>query len=183
MFVSLKKTKNKKKGEKKMTNWKATGISIGLLMAIVGSVMFVADIGIGQSYEVISADDGGGVTANSSVTAATFAGIGQTVNVTTAGNVGVTDRIVVACMFLTVATGLGLVSARGAGKSKAERTILQFYPLIGMAVGLTVFATQVQNILMGDFDWTVGNDAYNGMLLAVSGWTISGVLRLLNTTR
>jgi len=159
-----------------LTNWKATGISIGLLMAIVGSVMFVADIGIGQSYDIISADDG-------NVTTASYAGIGQTVNATTVGDVGITDRIVVSCMFLSVATGLGLVGARGSGKSKAERLILQYFPLLGMAVGLTVFATQVQNILMGDFDWTTGNDAYNAMLLAVSGWTISGVLRLLNTTR
>jgi len=166
-----------------MANWKTTGINIGLIMAIVGSIMFVADVGISQSYDVISADDGNGVTNASNVTVATFAAIGQTVNATTAGNVDITDRIVVACMFLTVATGLGLVGARGSGKSRAERLILQYYPLLGMAVGLTVFATQVQNIFMGEFDWSVGNDAYNSMLLAVSGWTLSGVLRLLNTSR
>ena len=166
-----------------MANWKTTGINIGLIMAIVGSIMFVADIGLEQSWEVVSADDGGGVTANSNVTADTFAGIGQTVNATTAGNVDITDRIVVACMFLTVATGLGVVGSRGSGKSRAERLILQYYPLLGMAVGLTVFMTQVQEIFTGEFNWSVGNDAFNSLLLAVSGWTLSGVLRLMNTTR
>lgn len=155
-----------------MANWKTTGVNIGLLLAIIGSVMFVADVGIGQSYDIISADDG-------NVTADSYAAIGQTVNLTTAGDIGLTDRVVVGCMFLTVITGVVGVSA-SRKDPKAMKLILTWFPLLGMAVGLTVFTDQITDILSGNYDFTVGNDALNAMYLAVSGWTISGVLRLVN---
>ena len=153
-------------------NWMTAAVNLGLLLAVIGSVMFVADTGVTQSWEVISGDDG-------NVTNETYAALGQTVNATTAGDVDITDRIVVGAIAMTILTGIGAIGY-SRKDPEAMRLIYQYYPLIGMAVGLTVFSTEVFDMLQGEYDFATHSDGQNAIHMAVTGWVLSGVGRLVN---
>jgi len=153
-------------------NWLTAAVNLGLLLAVIGSVMFVADTGITQSWEVISGDDG-------NVTNETYLALGQTVNATTAGDVDITDRIVVGAIAMTILTGIGAIGY-SRKDPEAMRLVYAYYPLIGMAVGLTVFSAEVFDMLQGEYTFSAYSEGQNAVHMAVTGWVLSGAGRLLN---
>jgi hypothetical protein len=119
--------------------------------------MFMLDVGVGETWNIIAGND----VAQS--TAASFT-----------GGIDMVDRVVVALMAATIATGVGLIGISRRNPA-AVNQVLSYAPWLGLAIGLTSFSTEVMDVLAGDFDWASASDAYAGQVLAVTGWVMSGV--------
>mgnify|MGYP003683725319 CR=1 FL=1 len=119
--------------------------------------MFMLDVGIGETWNIIAGND----VAQS--TAASFT-----------GGIDMVDRVVVALMAATIATGVGLIGISRRNPA-AVNQVLSYAPWLGLAIGLTSFSTEVMDVIAGDFDWASASDAYAGQVLAVTGWVMSGV--------
>lgn len=88
------------------------------------------------------------------------------------------DRVTVALMGATIASSIGLISI-SRSNPQAVNTVLRYAPWLGLAVGLSQFSTEVVDIITGEFDFSTASDATAGMLLAVTGWVMSGATSLL----
>lgn len=119
--------------------------------------MFMLDVGVGETWNIIAGSD---VTQE---TAAAFT-----------GGIDMVDRVVVALMAATIATGVGLIGISRRNPT-AVNQVLSYAPWLGLAIGLTSFSTEVMDVIGGDFDWDSASDAYAGQVLAVTGWVMSGV--------
>ena len=115
------------------------------------------DVGVGETWNIVAGND----VAQS--TAASFT-----------GGIDMVDRVVVALMAATIATGVGLIGI-SRNNPAAVNQVLSYAPWLGLAIGLTSFSTEVMDVIAGDFDWASASDAYAGQVLAVTGWVMSGV--------
>lgn len=154
-----------------MTTLTRQAINLGLLCAVLGSIMFIGfEVGLEQSWEVVSSDD-------TNVTADTYGALGQD----PAGSPEVTfiDRLVVIAMATTALTALGVL---GISRSNPEilNTFLRYYPLLGLVIGVTSFGDECMDIITQDFDWDANPDGYGAMILAIFGWVVSGLGNLMN---
>ena len=156
-----------------MTNWMTTFTNLGIVLAVLGSVMFVADVGVGQTYEVITADDG-------NVTADTFTAFGQANCGQVGANceVGFIDRVTTAAIALTILTGLGVLTV-GRNNPAILNQVLRYYPLLGLAIGITEFGSEVMDMITSEYDWDAHSAGQNAVHMAAAGWVISGLAKLL----
>ena len=158
-----------------MTNWMTAAVNLGVLLAVIGSVMFVADIGANQTWEVISGDDG-------NVSHATYLALGQTDNATDPGDVDVIDRLVVGTIALTILTGFGVLGY-SSRDPKAMKLVLQYYPLLGLTIGLAEFGSEMSDMFQGEYDFSTHSDGQNALHIAVAGWIMSGIAKLIPKRR
>lgn len=140
-----------------MTTLQTAAKQLGIILALVGSAMFMLDIGIGESWNIVAGND---LTQE---TQASFTSAIDTV-----------DRVVVALMMATIASGIGLIGI-SRNNPQAVNQVLRYAPWLGLAVGLTSFSTEVMDVIAGDFDFATASDAYAGQVLACTGWVLSGV--------
>ena len=98
------------------------------------------------------------------------------------GTPDMVDRVTVALMGATIASSIGLISISRSNPD-AVNTVLRYAPWLGLAVGLTQFSTEVVDIISGEFDFSAVGDATAGMLLAVTGWVMSGATSLLGNRK
>ena len=144
-----------------MTTLTTAAKQLGIILALVGSAMFMLDIGIGETWNIIS---GGAVTQD---TAGAFT-----------GGIDMVDRVTVSLMAATIATGIGLIGV-SRNNPQAVNQVLNYAPWLGLAVGLGYFSTEVMSVIDGTFDWATASDAYAGQVLAATGWVMSGVASFL----
>ena len=144
-----------------MATLKNAAAQLGIILALVGSAMFALDVGLSETWNIIA---GNTVTQD---TQSVFQGAPDMV-----------DRITVALMGATLASSVGLITI-SRSNPQAVNTVLRYAPWLGLAVGLTQFSTEVVDIITGEFDFSTASDATAGMLLAVTGWVMSGATSLL----
>ena len=145
-----------------MATIKTAAKQLGAILAIVGSLMFCFDVGISETWNVITGD-----TLDASTTAV-FGGAPDLV-----------DRATVFLMAATVAGGLGLIGV-SRQNPKMFNQILTYAPWLGLAIGLTTYSSSIVDVISGEFDFSTVSDAYGGMILAATGWVMAGVSNLLN---
>jgi branched-subunit amino acid permease len=156
-----------------MTQLKTAAKQLGMILALVGSLMFVAEMGIGTTWDLIMGNDTasgnklGGASHSQEVTDV----FGQSVDFV--------ERTTVFLMAATLATSIGLI---GISRNNPElvNSVLRYAPWLGLAVGITTFSTEIGDIIAGDFDFDAVADGYAAMVVAATGWVISGVANLLN---
>ena len=148
-----------------MTTLKTAAAQLGIILALIGSAMFALDVGLSEMWNIVA----GNQVAND--TAAIFSGSPDMV-----------DRVTVALMGATIASSIGLISISRSNPD-AVNTVLRYAPWLGLAVGLTQFSTEVVDIISGEFDFSAVGDATAGMLLAVTGWVMSGATSLLGNRK
>lgn len=144
-----------------MTTLKTAAAQLGIILALVGSAMFALDVGLSEMWNIIAGNQ------VSTSTQQIFSGAPDMV-----------DRVTVALMGATIASSIGLISI-SRSNPQAVNTVLRYAPWLGLAVGLSQFSTEVVDIITGEFDFSTASDATAGMLLAVTGWVMSGATSLL----
>lgn len=145
-----------------MTTIKNAATQLGIILALLGSLVFAVEVGVGQTIDIIVGND---VDAD---TASHFT-----------GGIDFIDRTTVFLMAATIAVGLGLVGISRSNPD-AVNQILRYAPWLGMAIGLTTFSSEVMDIIAGDFDFDTVSDATAAMYVAATGWVMSGVASFLN---
>lgn len=144
-----------------MATLKTAAAQLGIILALVGSAMFALDVGLSEMWNIIAGNQ------VSTSTQQIFSGAPDMV-----------DRVTVALMGATIASSIGLISISRSNPD-AVNTVLRYAPWLGLAVGLSQFSTEVVDIITGEFDFSTASDATAGMLLAVTGWVMSGATSLL----
>jgi hypothetical protein len=144
-----------------MTQMNKTASQLGLILGLIGSIIFTIETGFGETWNIIVGND---VTAD---TAAHFT-----------GGIDFVDRLTVTLMFTTILVGLGVVGVSRSNPD-AVNQILKYSPWLGMAIGLTAFSSEVVDIVTGEFDFATVSDAAGAMYVAVTGWVMSGVAAFL----
>ena len=142
-------------------------ITLGLLLAFVGSAWLVVDIGVGESIDVITGDTG-------NITAATTTTFG--------GDVGFADRIVMIGSWLTFLTGLGAIGT-SANNPRAFNQILRYYPLILGLIGFIEFSDVVSDMVNGTYDFDTPSDGENALAVFITGSVIAGAASALGMNR
>ena len=152
-----------------MTQLKTAAKQLGIILALVGSLMFIVEMGVGTTWDLIVGNDTGNAPGQPS----------QEVYAVFGAEIDVVERITVFLMAATCATSIGLI---GISRNNPDvvNTVLRYAPWLGLAVGLTTFGTEVADIIGGDFDWDNQADGFGFMVLAATGWVMSGLANLLN---
>lgn len=148
-----------------MATLKNAAAQLGIILALVGSAMFALDVGLSEMWNIIAGNQ-----------------VGQQTQTIFSGAPDMVDRVTVALMGATLASAAGLVTI-SRSNPEAVNTVLRYAPWLGLAVGLTQFSTEVIDIITGEFDFSTASDATAGMLLAVTGWVMSGATSLLGNRR
>ncbi len=144
-----------------MTTLKTAAAQLGIILALVGSAMFALDVGLSEMWNIIAGNQ-----------------VSQDTQSIFSGAPDMVDRVTVALMGATIASSIGLITI-SRSNPQAVNTVLRYAPWLGLAVGLTQFSTEVVDIITGEFDFSTASDATAGMLLAVTGWVMSGATSLL----
>lgn len=138
--------------------------TVAMGLALVASVALIFGVGIGESFAV--------VVNPSEVSADT--------NTTFGGSVEIVDRIAVVGAWITALTGLGALTTTG---NRNLDTIVRTTPIWIAVVAITQFATDVQNVLQGDFDFSTADDNYGAFLIYLTMSTVAGILSLIGQRR
>jgi len=138
------------------------------VLAVLGAGWTVLEIGIGESWEIVTSPD--------EVTAET--------NATFDGDVGFLDRVMVFAAFATLIgpAGLGIYVA-GRNDPEAIKTLQAYLPWIIGVVGIVGFSDLVFDTIMGDRDWDAATSAQNAYALFVATASASGILNFLGLDR
>lgn len=134
-------------------------VTLGLMLAFVGSCWLIVDVGIQETFDVITNDTG-------NMSAATVTTFG--------GDVGFADRIVMIGAWLTLLTGLGAVATSNKNP-KAFNNIIRYYPLIIGLIGAMEFGTVVSEMAGGSYDFDSHSDGENALAFLVTGSVVSGI--------
>lgn len=148
-----------------MATLKNAAAQLGIILALVGSAMFALDVGLSEMWNIIAGNQ-----------------VGQQTQTIFSGAPDMVDRVTVALMGATLASSVGLITI-SRSNPEAVNTVLRYAPWLGLAVGLSQFSTEVVDIITGEFDFSTASDATAGMLLAVTGWVMSGATSLLGNRR
>lgn len=148
-----------------MATLKNAAAQLGIILALVGSAMFALDVGLSEMWNIIAGNQ-----------------VGQSTQQIFSGAPDMVDRVTVALMGATLASSVGLITI-SRSNPEAVNTVLRYAPWLGLAVGLSQFSTEVVDIITGEFDFSTASDATAGMLLAVTGWVMSGATSLLGNRR
>jgi hypothetical protein len=148
-----------------MTTLKNAASQLGIILGLIGSIVFTVEVGVGNTWDIIVGND------LTSETASHFT-----------GGIDFVDRLTVTLMAATIAVGLGLIGISRSNPD-AVNQIIRYAPWLGMAIGLTAFSAEVMDIAVGDFDFGTVSDATGAMYVAVTGWVLSGVASFLGNNR
>tara|TARA_R100000406_G_scaffold39380_1_gene26289 strand:- start:938 stop:1420 length:483 start_codon:yes stop_codon:yes gene_type:complete len=143
-------------------------ITLGLLLAFVGSAWLIVDTGVGQTYDVITND-------TKDLTQDTLTTFG--------GSVGFADRIVMIGAWITVLTGIGAVSASSMGSNRAFAAILKSYPLVLGLVGFIEFSDVINDMVSGEYDFDASSDGQNALNVFITGSFITGLAAVFGMQR
>ena len=142
-------------------------VTLGLLLAFVGSAWLIVDVGVGETLDVITNDSG-------NLTAATVTTFG--------GDVGFADRIVMIGAWLTTLIGIGALGVSGSNP-RVVNQIFKFYPLILGLIGFIEFSDVVGEMIGGSYDFDAVSDGQNALAIFVTGSVITGAAAALGMNR
>ena len=139
--------------------------TVAMGLALVASVALILGMGIGESFTVVVNPDN----------------VEATTNTTFGGDIDIVDRITVAGAWITALIGVGaLTSSTG---NRSLDAIIRTTPIWVGLIGLTQFATDVQNVLNGDMDFSTLDDNYAAFIVYVSMSVVAGVLSVIGNRR
>ena len=142
-------------------------VTLGLLLAFVGSDWLIVDVGVGETVDVITNDSG-------NISAATVTTFG--------GDVGFADRIVMIGAWLTTLIGIGALGISGSNP-RVVNQIFKFYPLILGLIGFIEFSDVVGEMIGGTYDFDGVSDGENALAVFVTGSVITGAASALGMNR
>ena len=142
-------------------------VTLGLLLAFVGSAWLIVDVGVGETLDVITNDSG-------NLTAATVTTFG--------GDVGFADRIVMIGAWLTTLIGIGALGVSGSNP-RVVNQIFKFYTLILGLIGFIEFSDVVGEMIGGSYDFDAVSDGQNALAIFVTGSVITGAASALGMNR
>jgi len=142
-------------------------VTLGLLLAFVGSAWLIVDVGVGETVDVITNDSG-------NISAATVTTFG--------GDVGFADRIVMIGAWLTTLIGIGALGISGSNP-RVVNQIFKFYPLILGLIGFIEFSDVVGEMIGGTYDFDGVSDGENALAVFVTGSVITGAASALGMNR
>lgn len=138
--------------------------TVAMGLALVASVALIFGVGIGESFAVV----------------VNPAEVSADTNTTFGGSVEIVDRIAVVGAWITALTGLGALTTTG---NRNLDTIVRTTPIWVAVVAITQFATDVQNVLQGDFDFSTADDNYGAFLIYLTMSTVAGILSIIGNRR
>ena len=142
-------------------------VTLGLILAFVGSAVLILDTGVGQTYDVITND-------TKDITQETMNTFG--------GSVGFADRIVMVGAWITVLTGIGAIGV-GSQNPRAFNAILRSYPLVLGLVGFIEFSDIINDMVSGNYDFATRSDGQNALNVFVTGSFIAGLAAVFGMNR
>ena len=142
-------------------------VTLGLILAFVGSAVLILDTGVGQTYDVITND-------TKDITQETMNTFG--------GSVGFADRIVMVGAWITVLTGIGAIGV-GSQHPRAFNAILRSYPLVLGLVGFIEFSDIINDMVSGNYDFDTRSDGQNALNVFVTGSFIAGLAAVFGMNR
>lgn len=148
-----------------MTNLWTTAKNLGVWLVLAGSIMFVVDIGVDDTIDITMGNTE--PTDLKNETLATFD-----------NNVGFVDRVSVTLITVGLISSLGLITI-SRSNPEAVNQFLRYAPLAGLAIGVTQFGTEVADMVQGEHDFDTQTEAYNSLMLVVTGWVIAGIAQLM----
>lgn len=139
----------------------ATAVGLGIIIAVFTGGWFILETGIGQSWDVITGDEG-------NITSET--------NATFGGSVGMDDRLAMVGAFLYVLgpMGLGVVS-QSSQNPPLVRKLVRWAPVIVGATVLMSFSDTAMLVLQGEFDFDLATDSAAAFALFTTGALIAGI--------
>lgn len=138
--------------------------TVAMGLALVASVALIFGLGIGESFAVVTNPD--------NVEAST--------NATFGGSVDIIDRVSVLGAWTTALVGLGALTTTG---NRSLDTIVRTTPVWLAVIGITSFATDIQNVLNGDMDYSTLDSNYSAFIVFMAMSTVAGVLSLIGNRR
>lgn len=138
--------------------------TVAMGLALVASVALILGMGIGESFTVVVNPDNADTATN-----ATFG-----------GDIDIVDRITVAGAWITALVGVGALTTTG---NRSLDAIVRTTPIWVGLIGLTQFATDVQNTLNGDMDFSALDDNYSAFIVYVSMSVVAGILSVIGNRR
>ena len=138
--------------------------TVAMGLALVASVALIFGLGIGESFAVVTNPD--------NVEAST--------NTTFGGSVDIIDRVAVLGAWTTALVGLGAMTTTG---NRSLDIIVKTTPIWLAIVAITQFATDVQAVLQGDFDYSTADSNYGAFIVFLSMSTVAGVLSLIGNRK
>lgn len=149
-------------------SWQQQIKSLAVAVAVLSGIFMALNIGIGEAVQVVvnPNDAANPLDAN---TTAVFG-----------GNVDLVDRIAVLGVFTTIlgTAGLGLLK-RSSDSPPFINTLITYMPLIVGLVAFTAFSTEVFDVIQGDRDWSLYDDATNSYVLFLASSMVAGLMQLL----
>jgi hypothetical protein len=139
--------------------------TVAMGLALVASVALILGMGIGESFTVVVNPDN----------------VEATTNTTFGGDIDIVDRITVAGAWITALVGVGALTTSTGNRSLDA--IVRTTPIWVGLIGLTQFATDVQNVLNGDMDFASLDDNYAAFIVYVSMSVVAGVLALIGNRK
>ena len=135
---------------------------VALTVAVVSGIIMALSLGVGEAVSVVIDPD--------NVSAETNASFG--------GSVSFEDRIATAGVFAVTLTALGAISV-SSSNPRFINDLIRYAPLVVGLIGITSFSTEVSDILSGDFDYALVDDARASYLVFIAMSTVTGILSLL----
>lgn len=149
-------------------SWQQQIKSLAVAVAVLSGIFMALNIGIGEAVQVVvnPNDVANPLDPN---TTAVFG-----------GNVDLVDRIAVLGVFTTIlgTAGLGLLK-RSSDSPPFINTLITYMPLIVGLVAFTAFSTEVFDVIQGDRDWSLYDDATNSYVLFLASSMVAGLMQLL----
>lgn len=149
-------------------SWQQQIKSLAVAVAVLSGIFMALNIGIGEAVQVVvnPNDAANPLDAN---TTAVFG-----------GTVDLVDRIAVLGVFTTIlgTAGLGLLK-RSSDSPPFINTLITYMPLIVGLVAFTAFSTEVFDVIQGDRDWSLYDDATNSYVLFLASSMVAGLMQLL----
>jgi len=135
---------------------------VALTVAVVSGIIMALSLGVGEAVQVVINPDEVSADTNTSF----------------GGSVDFVDRIATAGVFAVVLTSLGAISV-SSSNPRVLNDLIRYAPLVVGLIGITSFSTEVSDILSGDFDYDLVDDARASYLVFIAMSTITGILSLL----
>ena len=147
----------------------STIAGLGIIALFIGSVGLTLEVGIADSWDVMTDPTNATATAN-----ATFNGGDATAGITTIHSVAMF------CMWAVILgpLGVGAIVTSSSNPDTVNRT-LKLLPVICAFVAFVAFGSIVTEMLGGDYDWATRTAGENWLALVATGGTIAGVAQLL----
>jgi hypothetical protein len=141
---------------------------VALTVAVVSGIIMALSLGVGEAAQVVINPDNVSADTNAS-----FGGTGCTTDC-----IDIVDRVATAGVFAVVLTALGAVGI-SSSNPRFINDLIRYAPLVVGLIGITSFSSETADILSGDFDYSLVDDARAAYLVFIAMSTITGVLSLL----